>query len=277
MCGEASGLELVFEGEGSAEYFGTVNYLRFTLLCAGRILQDNAILNSVSEGFIITAVVLASGQPPFSKLTPILQSESRVRIDGLQTKPQYNGRTGAICGGFDHESGRWTVAVDASDAGPAFHISIRPANLRLLPAINIDAPQRPSAPSTSSNTLNPTAQALQQGSRVRIEGLQAKPQFNGRMGVVCAFNQETGRWTVDLGADGAKPACRGMFRSANLRLIAPHNFSTEWVDEGGRVWPKKVIFSRQCAKGHALSPFGRLRLRHVSFGSRFIAFLQLVQ
>jgi hypothetical protein len=72
--------------------------------------------------------------------------------------------------------------------------------------------------------------------------------------VVCAFDQKTGRWTVDLGADGAKPACRGMFRSANLRLIPSHNFSMEWVDESGRVLPKKVIFSRQCAKGHALSP-----------------------
>jgi hypothetical protein len=89
MCSDASALEFVFEGEGAAEYFGTVNYLRFTL-CAGRILQDNAMLiNSVSEGFIITAVVLASGQPPFSKLTPILQSESRVRIDGLQAKPPF--------------------------------------------------------------------------------------------------------------------------------------------------------------------------------------------
>jgi hypothetical protein len=97
---------------------------------------------------------------------------------------------------------------------------------------------------------------LQQGSRVRIEGLQAKPQLHGRTGVVCAFDQETGRWTVDLVADGARPACRGTFRAAHLRLIPSHNFSTEWVDEGGRVWPKNVDFSRQCAKGHALAPLG---------------------
>ena len=186
-----------------------------------------------------------------------LQDGSRVRIEGLQAKPQHNGRTGAICGGFDQESGRWTVAVDASDAGPAFQISIRPANLTPLPAIDTDAPQRPSAPSTSSNMCNPPAKALQQGSRVRIEGLQAAPQMNGRMGVVCGgFDEETGRWTVDVAAEGARPACRGTFRAANLRLIASHNFSTEWVDEGGRVWPKIVDFSRQCAKGHALAPLG---------------------
>jgi hypothetical protein len=184
-----------------------------------------------------------------------LQDGSRLRIEGLQAKPQHNGRTGAICGGFDQESGRWTVAVDASDAGPAFQISIRPANLTPLPAIDIDVPQRPSTPSTSSDMSNPPAKALRDGSRVRVEGLQAKPQMNGRTGAVCgAFDEKTGRWTVDLAAEGARPACRGMFRAANLRLIAPHNFSTEWVDEGGRVWPKSVEFSRQCAKGHALAP-----------------------
>jgi len=125
-----------------------------------------------------------------------LQDGSRVRIEGLQAKPQHNGRTGAICGGFDQESGRWTVAVDASDAGPAFQISIRPANLTPMHAIDTDAPQRPSAPLTSSNMCNPPAKALQQGSRVRIEGLQAAPQMNGRMGVVRGgFDEETGRWT----------------------------------------------------------------------------------
>jgi hypothetical protein len=186
-----------------------------------------------------------------------VQEGSRVRIEGLQAKPQHNGRTGAICSGFNQESGRWIVAVDASDAGPAFQIAIRPANLTPLPAIDIDVPQRPSALSSSSSMCNPPAKALQQGSRVRIEGLQAAPQMNGRMGVVCGgFDEEAGRWTVDVAAEGARPACRGTFRAANLRLIAPHNFSTEWVDEDGRVWRKNVDFSRECAKGHALVLLG---------------------
>jgi hypothetical protein len=186
-----------------------------------------------------------------------LHDGSRVRIEGLQAKPQHNGRTGAICGGFDQESGRWTVAVDASNAGPAFQISIRPSNLASLPAIDIDASQRSSAPSTSSHMSNPPAKDLHDGSRVRVEGLHAKPHMNGRTGVVCgAFDAKTGRWTVDLAADDGRPACRGMFRAANLRLLASHNLITEWVDEGGRVWPKNVDFSRQCAKGHTLVPLG---------------------
>ena len=103
----------------------------------------------------------------------------------------------------------------------------------------------------------PAAFALRHGSRVRIVGLQATPQYNERTGVVCgALDEESGRWTVDVAASDAAPAFRILARPANLRLIASHNFSTEWVDEGGRVWPKIVDFSRQCAKGHALAPLG---------------------
>ena len=102
------------------------------------------------------------------------------------------------------------------------------------------------------------APTLQHGARVCIQGLQAKPQLNGRMGVVygCGAPDST-RWVVDVEADGAKPACRGSFRAANLRVVASHNFGTQWVDQDGNVWPKGVVFSQQCAKGHALAPQGR--------------------
>jgi hypothetical protein len=193
--------------------------------------------------------------PAQSTAASTVQHGSRVRIAGLHANPHYNGRTGAVCSGFDQESGRWTVAVDASDAEPAFQIEISPANLTLLP--DIDLPQLPSAPLVAANMNTPPVPAVQDGSRVCVAGLQAAPQMNGRTGVVRgAFDQQTGRWTVDLAADGTGPACCGTFRPANLRLIPSHNFRTEWVDEGGRVWPKNVDFSRQCAKGHALAPLG---------------------
>ena len=176
-------------------------------------------------------------------------------IASLQVKPQHNGRTGVVCSAFDQESGRWTVAVEASDAGPTFQISIRPSNLVLLP--DVDVPQRLPPPSPLPNNCSPPPKAVEHGSRVRIEGLLLKPQLNGRSGIVCGdFDQKAGRWTVDIDADGSKPYCRGSFRPVNLCVIQSHNFSTEWVDEGGRVWPKNVDFSRQCAKGHALAPLG---------------------
>jgi hypothetical protein len=34
------------------------------------------------------------------------------------------------------------------------------------------------------------------------------------------------------------------------------NFATEWLDEDGRVCPKKVDYATQCPKGHHLVPLG---------------------
>jgi hypothetical protein len=334
-----------------------------------------------------------------------VQDGSRVCIEGLQAKPELNGRMGVVRGAFRQASGRWTVEIDADDKGPNVQVSMRPANLKVwlgtCPPVresdalshasvpNVDPklagqiPQlssqpslqsplahswheaaallsisckakftflkgllqgreishefdgsatvaqlkkflteshqacdssqslvlvwdeqcqklndddqvvsslglnismtvnvvkkRESAaavagasfacdtesvhslipPSTSAAPSPPSAASLQEGSRVRIQGLQAKPELNGRTGVVCgAISQESGRWTVQMDADGARAACRGAFRAANLQVIPSHNFGTEWVDEDGRVWLKNVDFSRECAKGHALAPLG---------------------
>jgi len=100
---------------------------------------------------------------------------------------------------------------------------------------------------------------------VRIEGLQAKPEMNGRTGVVRgAYNAQSGRWTVEVAADEAGVACLGTFRPANLCAIeecagsAPPspavNVATEWLDELGCVCPKAVDYASQCPKGHALAP-----------------------
>ena len=50
---------------------------------------------------------------------------------------------------------------------------------------------------------------IEKGSRVCIEGLVKAHEMNGRTGVCTAFSQESGRWTVDVFADGARPACPG--------------------------------------------------------------------
>jgi len=118
-------------------------------------------------------------------------------------------------------------------------------------------PSSSSPAKTTSQAPSPAATTIKEGVCVRIEGLQAAPEMNGRTGVVCgALDQESGRWMIEIDADGARPASRGHFRPANLRTIPSHNFSTEWVDVNGCVWPKNVDFSRQCAKGHALVPLG---------------------
>ena len=79
-----------------------------------------------------------------------------------------------------------------------------------------------------------------------------------------AYNTQSGRWTVEVAADEAGPACLGTFRPANLCVIeecassAPPspavNVATEWLDELGCVCPKAVDYTSQCPKGHALAP-----------------------
>ena len=114
-----------------------------------------------------------------------------------------------------------------------------------------------SAAKTAAQAAAPAVLSVQHGSRVRIVGLQAAPLMNGRTGTVCgAFNQESGRWLVEVDADGARPACRGTFRGGNLCVIPPLNFATEWLDEDGRVCPKNVDYATQCPKGHDLVPLG---------------------
>ncbi len=121
----------------------------------------------------------------------------------------------------------------------------------------VSAPALAFSAKTAMPTNAPAPPIMQEGSRVTIEGLVSKPEMNGRTGVICgAFNQESGRWVVQMAAGGAGPACSGSFRPVNLRLVPSHNFGSEWVDEEGRVWHKNVDFSRECAKGHALAPLG---------------------
>ena len=130
------------------------------------------------------------------------------------------------------------------------------------------AADSPPFSSTKANPATPSAAAvpLRDGSRVRIEGLQAKPEMNGRTGVVRgAFDAQSERWTVEVTADELCPSSLFSFRPANLCVIdmrpssAPPkpavNVATEWLDELCCVCPKAVDYASQCPKGHALVPF----------------------
>ena len=156
-----------------------------------------------------------------------------------------------------------------SDANPPAAAQTAPASPAAADCTAAQVPDSPpSEPSLSSATAHPptpSAAAVREGSRVRIEGLQAKPEMNGRRGVVRgAYNAQSGRWTVEVAADEAGAACLGTFRPANLCVIeecagsAPPspavNVATEWLDELGCVCPKAVDYASQCPKGHALAP-----------------------
>ena len=76
-----------------------------------------------------------------------------------------------------------------------------------------------SPPACAAPTICFTSSAVQEGSRVRIESLQSKPELNGRMGVCGAFNQENGRWAVRIDANERGPALQVLIRTANLKMI----------------------------------------------------------
>jgi hypothetical protein len=213
--------------------------LHLTLWCAGRLLHNDDALISVfaTEGLMLTAVPLVS------------------RSHRAQMQPKSTAMGHVALSPAHHASASASVSNtvnftnhDAADDGALLSLASAPESRDASAA----SPSKSAAQSSAA-----AAATVHNGSRVRIAGLQATPHMNGRTGVVCgALNEETGRWTVDVAADGAKPACRGSFLAANLRLIPSHNFSSEWVDECGRMWPKNVDFSQQCAKGHALAPLG---------------------
>ena len=147
----------------------------------------------------------------------------------------------------------------AAAGGAAAHAAARPLT---EPSFSSSA----ASPCAPLVTPSSAAVPLREGSRVRIEGLQAKPEMNGRTGVVRgALNAQSGRWTVEVAADEVGPANVGSFRPANLSVIdvctssAPpspaFNVATEWLDELGCVCPKAVDYASQCPKGHALLTF----------------------
>ena len=64
---------------------------------------------------------------------------------------------------------------------------------------------------------------LQEGARVRIQGLQAEPRLNGRVGVLGLFQQDAGhkffgRWKVEIVPEHSAVGETGNFKPANLVL-----------------------------------------------------------
>jgi hypothetical protein len=235
---DAMAFVLVLKGTNIAVFYSfdphlTLQFFLFNKL-AGVILDDSALCPAeMTEGLLFTAVLLA----PSSVRAPMqLQSTTATCKSPAET---------AVC----VAAATATHVVKHRESGPSPSLSTSAtAESDDKPGPSLFFPAQAAAPDAAT---------VHNGSRVRIEGLQAAQHMNGRTGTVCGvYDQEGGRWTVDVAAEGELPAIRGSFRAANLRLIPSHNFSTEWVDEGGHVWPKNVDFSRQCAKGHALAPVG---------------------
>lgn len=84
-----------------------------------------------------------------------------VEVDGLEHKPELNGRTGQIVG-YDEQRGRYMVVMD----GSAMSVALQPGNCILKP-----------------------------GTQVVLQGL-SNQVFNGQMGVIVKVDRSAGRFTV---------------------------------------------------------------------------------
>jgi len=89
----------------------------------------------------------------------------KVRLEGIQSRPDFNGKLGTI---LDYEGGainRYVVKV----AGTGELIKVSPQNVRLPPS-----------------------------TRVMVRGLQSASEYNEKWGTVEDFNESTGRYLVQL-------------------------------------------------------------------------------
>lgn len=97
----------------------------------------------------------------------------KIKIHGLQSQPNLNGKEGTIIG-YSRQRDRYVVEVDYL-LSPSREISIKPTNIRI--------------PS---------------GTCVRLEGLQRTPQWNGKYGTIVGWVEDgsgtsgSGRYEVCL-------------------------------------------------------------------------------
>mmetsp|Transcript_106942 Transcript_106942/g.297816 ORF Transcript_106942/g.297816 Transcript_106942/m.297816 type:complete len:264 (+) Transcript_106942:121-912(+) len=107
----------------------------------------------------------------------------RVCLVSLQNKAELNGCHGALVE-FQPQAQRWTVRLDGTDEV----IRVHPQNLSVL-----------LAPSGGRAPASPVARhRLEAGAQVRLEGLQGRPELNGKQGVLVEFSTEANRWKVKL-------------------------------------------------------------------------------
>ncbi|CAE8656835.1 unnamed protein product [Polarella glacialis] len=138
----------------------------------------------------------------FANLTPAgpaVAPGSRVRVGGLQLRPDLNGCIGTAVE-WDVAEGRWKVRMD-DGSGMMF----KSDNLELVNA-SLQA---------AGSANGPFAVPLRPGSRVSVQGLKARPDLNGSTGTLVEWDDAEGRWKVRLDDGSGK-----MFRSDNLQAVS---------------------------------------------------------
>jgi hypothetical protein len=134
---------------------------------------------------------------------------SLVRIHGLVGRADLNDLEGNILS-FDAAKGRFVVEVfvDISDYKvKTENVLIKQGNLDLVDLADPDRfskrdQRRVEEKKTAAAQAPSDAPPLSMCTAVRIDGLQAKPQFNGRLGIVLGWSPASGRLSVSVAECG---------------------------------------------------------------------------
>ena len=103
----------------------------------------------------IPSFIAGNVAPVAIKPENLLQT-TKVKIHGLRSQPNLNGKTGVICA-YSKERNRYVVKVDFLLA-PTREVSLQPSNIR-----------------------------IPNGTLVRLEGLQQASQWNGKYGTIARW------------------------------------------------------------------------------------------
>jgi hypothetical protein len=142
-----------------------------------------------------------------------------VSLKGLVSRPERNGDRGEVQQ-YDARSGRYIVSIEDTDET----MSVKPSNL--LQHVHLHLHGLESRPelnglrgtiiawdpnkerynvyvmqTSKAMSLKPSNVVLENGTVGQIQGLQSKPELNGKWGTIKDFNSSTGRYDVQTSAD----------------------------------------------------------------------------
>lgn len=141
-----------------------------------------------------------------------LEAGMQVRVVGLRSRPELNGRAGSLLE-FDVTLDRWNVLLTDGSG-----LSLKSEHVEILEhgACSTIGPSECIADMSRASCREDgqVARTLQAGIQVQVTGLESRPELNGRLGSVLAFDDAIGQWNVVM-TDGSEVS----LRPDNLQLL----------------------------------------------------------
>jgi thioredoxin 1 len=143
----------------------------------------------------------------------IIPTGTKVQVHGLTGAPQHNGLKGSVAA-YNPLKGRYIVKASAHDGSDSRELSLKRANiLQLISATLVSSGESATldgvgtSPGLYSLTVKkdlssvelPTVEfTLTPGFRCEVAGLVGAAQYNGKVGEVVSFDEDAGRYVVQV-------------------------------------------------------------------------------